>query len=97
MTRYIFFYINYTFLIYNSEIETLKVVKTQNQSFQTSSDSKHFKAALYETETMILLELPSLAPSIKNVSDTQVKVRMTLKLYSIKKTQSPLWKQNLVM
>lgn len=77
------------FLIFDSEIETLKVVKTQNQPFKTSSDSQYFKAALYETETMILLELPSLAPSIKNIPDTQVQVRMKSILNSFKKTHLP--------
>lgn len=54
------------------EIENLKVVKNQN-GFKTSDD-QHFKAALYETKTITLLELPSLAPSIKTPSNTQKEV-----------------------
>lgn len=61
------------FIFIFSEIETLKVVKTQSQLFKTPN-IQHFKTALYETETITLLELPSLAPSTKNVSDTQVEV-----------------------
>jgi len=56
-------------LIYNIEIENLKIVKTQTQPFKTP-DVQHFKAALFETETITLLELPSLVP-IKNLTDTQ--------------------------
>ncbi|XP_022164666.1 WD repeat-containing protein 78-like isoform X4 [Myzus persicae] len=52
-----------------NEIETLKVVKIQNQPFKTP-DVQLFKAALYETKTNTLLELPSLAPSAKNISNT---------------------------
>ncbi|XP_016659241.1 WD repeat-containing protein 78-like isoform X1 [Acyrthosiphon pisum] len=52
-----------------NEIENLKVVKIQNQPFQTP-DVQFFKAALQETKTNTLLELPSLAPSVKNISNT---------------------------
>lgn len=60
----IFYFINYL------EIENLKVVKNQNQSFKTPN-IKYFKAVLYETETITLLELPSLAPPVENTSETQ--------------------------
>ncbi|CAH1732800.1 unnamed protein product [Aphis gossypii] len=50
-----------------NEIETLKVVKIQNQPLKTP-DVQLFKTTLYETETNTLLELPSLAPS-KNISN----------------------------
>lgn len=57
------------FYLHNSEIETLKVVKIQNQPFQTP-DVQLFKAALQETKTNTLLELPSLAQAVKNISNT---------------------------
>lgn len=57
--------------MYISEIELLKVVKNQNQPFKTQ-DFNYFKATLCETETITLLELPTLKPPIiKNNSDIQ--------------------------
>ncbi|XP_025207535.1 WD repeat-containing protein 78-like [Melanaphis sacchari] len=62
-----------------NEIEIMKVVKIQNQPFKTS-DVQYFKSALYETETNTLLELPSLAPSTKNISNiTQNEIPKTTK------------------
>jgi hypothetical protein len=61
------------YLINNIEIENLKVVKSESQSLKTP-EVQHFKFILYETDTITLLELPSLAPFIQNISDTQVKV-----------------------
>lgn len=61
------------FLINNIEIENLKVVKNQNQSLKTPA-FQHFTFTLFETDTITLLEIPSLAPFIQNISDTQVKV-----------------------
>lgn len=55
----------------------LKVVKSQSQPFKTA-DVEHFKAALYETETITLLELPSLAPS-KNISNDSHNVKVRTK------------------
>jgi len=72
-------------LIYNTEIENLKIVKTQTQPFKTP-DVQHFKAALYETETITLLELPSLVPSspfTKNLTDTQ-DIRVCIDLQKLK-------------
>lgn len=60
----IFYFINYL------EIENLKVVKNQNQLFKTPN-VQYFKAVLYETETITLLELPSLAPPVENTSEIQ--------------------------
>lgn len=55
----------------------LKVVKIQNHPYQTA-DVEHFKAALNETETITLLELPSLAPS-KNISSESENVKVCTK------------------
>lgn len=64
-------------MVFLSEIESLKIVKNQTQIFQTSN-VQHFKAALHETETITLLELPSLAPTIKNATDIQFEVYFIL-------------------
>lgn len=59
------------------EIENLKVIKNQNLSFKTS-DVQHFTTALFETETITLLELPSLSQFINDVSDVQIKVSIMM-------------------
>jgi len=53
-----------------SEIETLKIVKNLNQQFKTP-DVQHFKTSLRETETITLLELPSLTSTGNNVQNSR--------------------------
>lgn len=63
-----------SFICYGLEIENLKIVKNQNLLNKTPADAQHLKASLYETSTITLLELPSLAPSIKKVQNTKAEV-----------------------